>query len=152
MRLEKISERYTMSFFTSRLPAISLVTLILFASCATKEGDSLPSEKVLAGYLEYSKYTDPGEFEYLYENLPESIKAICDLIKKQLVHPFDIEKFGDQIPRERGYEDQSLVTVEQMLKELLARDHSGLVSARKPENRLVVACVHHSMLLASILR
>ena len=39
-----------------------------------------------------------------------------------------------------------------MLKELLARDNKGLVSSRKPKDRLVVACVHHSLLLASILR
>jgi hypothetical protein len=39
-----------------------------------------------------------------------------------------------------------------MLKELLRRDERGLHELRQPENRLVVACVHHSMLLASILR
>ena len=39
-----------------------------------------------------------------------------------------------------------------MLQELLIRDKNGLVLSRQPEDRLVVACAHHSLLLASILR
>lgn len=39
-----------------------------------------------------------------------------------------------------------------MLKKLLERNKNGLVGTRKPEERLVVACVHHCLLLALILR
>lgn len=39
-----------------------------------------------------------------------------------------------------------------MLRELLERDKNGLHSERPPNKRLIVACVHHSLLLASILR
>jgi len=120
--------------------------------CSTQEIDPPPSEQILQHYLEYSNFTTPGEFEYLYDNLPTDIKDICNLIKAQLVHPFDIEKFGNAIPNERTYEDRTIPTVEQMLKELVARDDQGLVQSRKPKDRLVVACVHHSLLLASILR
>jgi hypothetical protein len=141
-----------MQLSTNNLLMASLVTLIIIVSCSTQELDCSPSDQALQRYLEYSNYTTPGEFEYLYDNLPKDIENICDLIKIQLIHPFDIEKFGDAIPKERAYEDRSIPTVEQMLKELLARDNKGLVASRKPEDRLVVACVHHSLLLASILR
>jgi hypothetical protein len=110
------------------------------------------SKQVLEKHIEFSQYTDPGELKSLYENLPQSIDEVCDLIKKQLVHPFDIEKFGGKIPENRAVEDQAIPSVAQMLEELLKRDKNGLVPSRKPEDRLVVACVHHSMLLASILR
>ena len=39
-----------------------------------------------------------------------------------------------------------------MLAELLARDPEGLTLNREPEDRLLVACYHHGLLLASILR
>jgi hypothetical protein len=39
-----------------------------------------------------------------------------------------------------------------MLQELIKRNDAGLVMNRKPEERLVVACHHHGLLLASILR
>jgi hypothetical protein len=141
-----------LQFNIRKLPLIFLVTLLISVSCSTKDEYSKPCEQVLNRYLEFSKYTDPGEFEYLYNNLPESIEEICDLVKKQLIHPFDIEKFSNKIPKDRVYEDRSIPNVKQMLKELLVRDSNGLVSSRQPENRLVVACVHHSLLLASILR
>ena len=50
------------------------------------------------------------------------------------------------------YEEMELPTVSLILKELLKRNENGLAASLKPEERLVVACVHHSMLLASILR
>jgi hypothetical protein len=141
-----------MQIYTKYSLITSLVILMLIVSCSTHEVEPPPSEQILQQYLEYSNFTTPGEFEYLYDNLPTDIKDICDLVKTQLVHPFDIEKFGDAIPKERAYEDRSIPTVEQMLKELVVRDNQGLVASRKPKDRLVVACVHHSLLLASILR
>lgn len=141
-----------MPFRKNKLSFISLMTLFISVSCLQQENSPQPPTQVLTRYLEYSTQTDPGEFEYLYTNLPESIEDICVLIKKQLCHPFDIKQFEGKIPKDRVYEDRSIPNVEHMLKELLARDRRGLVSSRQPENRLIVACVHHSLLLASILR
>lgn len=142
---------YDMQIKTLNMQIVFLVCLF-FTLCSAQETELSVTERGLGKYLEYSTYTDPGEFEFLYNNLPESIEDICALIKKQLIHPFDIEKFGNAIPRERAYKDRAITTVEQMLKELFARDSSGLVPTRHPQDRLVVACVHHSLLLASILR
>ncbi|MBN2399677.1 MAG: transglutaminase domain-containing protein [Candidatus Aminicenantes bacterium] len=141
-----------MRFSINNLLSVSLIILIVFVSCSTQKLDSPPSDQVLQKCLEYSHYTTPGKFEYLYDNLPKDMEDICDLIKMQLVHPFDIEKFGEVIPKQRVYEDRAIPTVEQMLKELHARSSNDLVLSRKPKDRLVVACVHHSLLLAQILR
>jgi hypothetical protein len=97
-------------------------------------------------------YTNPGAYGYLYDDLPESLDDLCTLIKKQLVHPFELKKYSKKIPKDRVFEDRDFPTVSLMLAELLKRDKSGIVLSRQPENRLVVACVHHCMLLASILR
>jgi hypothetical protein len=134
------------------IPTLFLVVLFISTSCSTKEQEYQPSKWILDKHIEFSQYTDPGELGYLYDDLPESIEELCNLIKKQLVHPFDINKFGDKIPGDRVYEDRAIPSVSQMLAELLTRDKNGLLPTRQPEDRLVVACVHHSLLLASILR
>ena len=125
---------------------------IMVAACSKGTGDRPPSQDVFSAHLQYSQYTDPGKYTVLYDDLPSSLSDLCTLIKKQLIHPFDIGKFKDKIPENRQYEDQQFPTVALMLEELLNRNGNGLVMSRQPEDRLIVACVHHSMLLASILR
>lgn len=127
--------------------AFSFVT-----SCSENIPRDNPPDFVLEQHRKFSSFTDPGKFAHLYNNLPTSLNELCSLVKKQLVHPFDVEKFGSQIPKDRRFEDRDFPTVSLMLQELLIRNENGLNVTRKPEHRLVVACVHHSMLLASILR
>jgi len=133
---------------------ILMIFLLIFmtVSCTSGKQEDAHSNSTLDRYSQFSPYTDPGEFASLYNQLPESLNELCVLIKKQLIHPFDLEKYADVIPKNRAYEDRELSTIPLMLKELLERNKNGLVASRKPEERLVVACVHHSMMLASILR
>ena len=135
------------------MKVILFATIIFISvSCTATTQKDNPSSYVLNKHRELSQFSTPGEFEYLYKNLPESINELSQFIKKQLIHPFDIQKFGKKIPKDRKFEDRDFPTVTLMLKELIKRDENGLSFSRKPEHRLVVACVHHSMLLASILR
>lgn len=136
----------------TNLTIIFLIAQLIFVSCSSEKQEYHPPKQVIEKHLKFSKYTNPGEYSYLYDELPESLDELCDLIKKQLVHPFDMKKYSDKIPKDRIIEDRDIPTVSLMLAELLNRDRNGIVSSRQPENRLVVACVHHSMLLASILR
>lgn len=39
-------------------------------------------------YLQYGAYTEPGKYEYLFKNLPDSIPLLCNLIKSQIIHPY----------------------------------------------------------------
>lgn len=112
----------------------------------------IPSDEILDRYSRQNSFTDPGEFAYLYNDLPESIEQICDLIKKQLIHPMEASKIKDKLPKGRAPEDGDYPTVSDMLKELAERDPSGLTMHRKLEDRLIVACYHHALFLASILR
>ena len=126
--------------------------IFIVVSCESNVPKNCPSNYVLDRHLQFSTYTDPGDLAYLYADLPKSLNNLCRLIKKQLIHPFDAAKFAPKIPKGREFEDQDFPTVSRMLDALIKRDKRGLIDARQPENRLVVACVHHSMLLASILR
>ncbi|MFC1760792.1 transglutaminase domain-containing protein [Planctomycetota bacterium] len=100
-------------------------------------------------YRQQSEFTDPGEYAYLYESLPESLSELCSLIRMQFVNPY---VHRNKIPRERLMEGSKYPTVELILEGLLSYDASGLVKSRKFEDRLVLICRENSILLASILR
>jgi hypothetical protein len=109
--------------------------------------------EILEFYLNYSSYTNPGKFEYMYENLPDSLTDLCRLIKSQLIHPVvDLPKYRDLIPPERSYEDLKYPTVQTILAGLKFYNQDGLIFNRKPNERLVVSCRYHAILLASILK
>ncbi len=111
------------------------------------------SSWVLDFYRQYSSFTDPGEYAYLYKNLPDSLPELCSLIKSQFIHPIvELPDHRDQIPEERWNELVKYTTVKSILKGLVSYDSRGLVTDRKPEDRLVLHCWHCSILLASILK
>ena len=104
-------------------------------------------------YRQYSEYTDPGEYAYLYEGLPDSLPKLCSLIRSQFIHPYaELPRYREQIPKERWNEAFSYPSVKSILKGLLSYDSSGIVINRKPEARLVLGCNQNAILLASILK
>ena len=126
---------------------LELITTWIHAQANVK-----PSDETLNKYRKQTHFTDPGEYAYLFKDLPESKEEICNLIKKQLIHPMEAGKMRDILPEGRGPEDGNFPIVSDMLRELIRRNQGGLTMDRKPEDRLIVACYHHALLLASILR
>jgi hypothetical protein len=109
--------------------------------------------KDIGFYRQYGFYTNPGEYEPMYANLPDSLTEICKLIKSQLIHPItDLPKYRDLIPQNRSYEDLKYPTVRTILAGLKTYNPDGLIIDRKPADRLVVSCRYHAILLASILK
>jgi formylglycine-generating enzyme len=104
-------------------------------------------------YRQYSSFTDPGEYKYLYENLPDSLSELCSLIRSQFInYGWELDMYRDQIPKERWNESLKYPTVKSALEGLLSYDSSGLVKDRKVEDRLVLTCRDNAILLASILK
>jgi hypothetical protein len=104
-------------------------------------------------YRQYSLFTDPGEYEYMYKKLPDSLPELCSLIQSQFIHPHaQLPKYSELIPKERWNEYLRYPTVKSILEGLLFYDSSGLIKEREPENRLVLTCREYSILLASILK
>jgi len=132
-----------------------LIIIILVTNCC--QTDSAKSNQtdssILDFYRQYSSFTDPGDYEYLYENLPDSLTELCQLIKSQTIHPWaELPMYREQIPKERSNEELKYPTVKSILEGLLSYDSSGLIKERKPEDRLLISCRHNSILLASILK
>ncbi|WP_432664006.1 hypothetical protein R9X47_26010 [Wukongibacter baidiensis] len=144
------------------------ITILLFSGCQIEDKESLKAEiglekgknrekmneeGVLEFYKGYSIYTDPGENEKLYDELPEPLTDLCKLIKAQLIHPVaDLPLYRDVIASERVNEDKEYPTVKSMLKGLNNYNQPGLIYERKPEERLILSCRYHAILLASILK
>ena len=109
--------------------------------------------QMLSFYRHQSSYTDPGEYSSHYKALPESLPELCRVIKAQFIHPdADLPRYRDLIPLERSREDEKYPTVKTILAGLLAYNPAGLTDDRKPEQRLIVSCRYHAILLASILK
>ena len=46
-------------------------------------------------HLDFSEFTDPGEFRGIYESLPTDIEELCSLVRKQVVHYIEAQQeFG----------------------------------------------------------
>ncbi len=138
-------------------------TIVLFFTiCFLTVGGSKSQEaykfsddkSILEFYKQYSSFTDPGKYEYLYKNLPDSLPELCRLIKSQFIHPFsELPQYRDQIPEERWNEWlTSYPTVQSIMKGLLTYDSRGFVNDRKPEDRLVLGCREYAILLASVMK
>jgi hypothetical protein len=112
------------------------------------------SISVLDFYRQYSSFTDPGEYAYLYDNLPDSLPELCDLIRSQFVHPYAyLPRVRNQFPEERRNDESvKYPSIETILKGLVFYDSSGIMKKRKIEDRLILGCWHNAILLASILK
>jgi hypothetical protein len=138
---------YTSQAAASKVKSSPEATISNITETATTD------RSVLDHYLKYSSFTDPGEYEYLYEKLPDSLPELCSLVKSQVIHPYtELPKYRGQIPRERWNESLKYPTVKSILEGLVSHDSRGLVRNRKPEDRLVLGCRHNAIFLASILK
>lgn len=49
-------------------------------------------------YRSYGANTDPGEHTGLYEGLPDGLEDLCDLIKTQIIHALEVERYAGALP------------------------------------------------------
>ena len=99
-----------------------------------------------------SRFTDPGEHAALLDVLPHDPLAICAVASRQTIHQNLLPSFG--IAR-AAWPGMRRVWPPR-LDDLLAAPHElpphTLSGARRPENRIVGACVLESHFLAGLLR
>ena len=120
--------------------------------------------KILKHFLEFGTYTYPGLYQETLNDLPDDIREIGLLVRKNFIHRTTLAagnvgtnadlKFGDmtKMPWWRQPEDDILVTAAAMLAELYRRDKRGFVNDRKPKDKLVLTCRFVAIMMASILK
>lgn len=119
------------------------------------------NKKILDHYLEFSVFTNPGCYTKFFQNLPNSIKELGDLITLQIIHRVMLKKgttdkrYGDMntYPWYRlRCEDEVLPTTVSMIAELLRLDSRGFLPDREVKDKIVVTCRNVAVLMASILK
>jgi hypothetical protein len=118
------------------------------------------SDPVLSFYRQQSLISSPGKFEYLYQDLPDAVGDLCQLLQKLILHQFwiqdkdnygitshELKKAGRDLNQEIN-----LRSVENILGFLSTLEDLPLTAERRPETRIVGNCRDFSTLLVSILR
>ena len=96
---------------------IFMIFVLTITGCNSQQNVKLTKNVQFNGYVldfykQYSSFTDPGEYKYLYKNLPDSLPELCILIKSQFIHPYtELPKYREQIPKERWNESVKYPTL-----------------------------------------
>lgn len=102
-------------------------------------------------YTSQSFITDPGEYAYLYDDLPHDIDGLCRVVQGLIIHYRGGEMFNYTIPDERKVEIDTRY-VPQMLARIQELDTRHLTEERPPERRLVGCCRDFATLFCSMAR
>ena len=112
---------------------------------------STPSPEILTYYSSPGLMTDPGEYTYLFDDLPTNIGELCQLVQNNLLHVFWAERYG----RELFEEEKHTVSVRPVYEKLAIiqqSDPRSLTVARALDKRQIGNCRDYTVLLTAILR
>lgn len=121
-------------------------------------------EEALKHYCKYGMFTYPGLYEEYLRSLPDDVRKLGLLVRKQVIHRTTLEqgntgsnedmKYGDmtKVPWYRQAEDDYLITVPAIVAELFRRDAKGFTIERNSKNKVVLTCRYVALLMASILK
>lgn len=116
------------------------------------QDSSKPERDSLNYYILQSKYSDPGKFTELFDELPSDITQLCKIVHGLIAHKDSTKLiFGFDIPGERAMEANSRY-VEKIIEKILSIDSSPLAVEREPIKRFLGSCRDFNILLCSILR
>ncbi len=102
-------------------------------------------------YGSQSGVTDPEKYIPLYDVLPDDVASLCKVIQGLLLHRWWIDQYGVNISEEQK-EEIKIRKMTRQLKRILELNNSPLITARKPESRLVGTCRDYASFLTSFLR
>ena len=52
-------------------------------------------------YVEQSITSNPGEYVYLFGDLPDDIPSLCKIAQNVIIHSEDAVEYGIKLPKER---------------------------------------------------
>jgi len=137
-------------FSSSVLLSAFVCTLLILAAC--KYNVKSKDEKNADHYLSFRRFTDPREYSYMLENLPNDVLGICEIAKQQSVHHNLLPYF--KVPKSE-WNNMNRIWPPYMydqLKALKDTKPSNLYDKRPVEQRLIGACMSESHFLAGLLR
>jgi hypothetical protein len=95
--------------------------------------------------------TDPGDHAALFDDLPTTVPALCEVIQGLMIHRAFTDFYGLQVANDRS-EEAELRHVSDLLSRIVELDDRPLASARPPEKRLLIVCRDFATMLCAMLR
>ena len=102
-------------------------------------------------YKAQSKITDPKEYNYLFENLPNSIPELCNNVHGLISHRDSSSMYDLELTEQRKQEGETRY-VDLILKRIIELDNYPLTKTRLPGKRFAGTCRDFAILLCTILR
>lgn len=102
-------------------------------------------------YKSQSRFTDPGEFVHMFEDVPTSINELVKIVQGIVIDKDLIELYGETISDEQKNDTESRY-VETILKIITDRNNNPLSVERPPKERFVGSCRDYAIVLCSMLR
>lgn len=103
-------------------------------------------------YKPQSPTSDPGEYAYLFDDLPTDLLGIAQVTQGLIYHYMADQHTYGWVPPQDRLPEINTRTMEEMLAALLAKDDRPLTAARTYEERLVGCCRDFSLIACAILR
>jgi len=108
------------------------------------------SEKILTFYQTHSPMTDPGEYAYLYDVLPDDFERLYMIIHNVLIHQNEAtERYS---PTSVQRKERYFRTMQQRLSRIVELDPSPLTVPREVKEKQIGYCRDFAVMMTSILR
>ncbi|MBW1815450.1 MAG: transglutaminase domain-containing protein [Deltaproteobacteria bacterium] len=102
-------------------------------------------------YSSHSEITNPGEYQFLFDNLPDDISELCKVTQGIMVHIHWAEMCGVTVSEERRHEED-LRKVERQLSLITERTPRSNPIKLPIKQRIFGTCMGFSTILCSMLR
>ena len=100
-------------------------------------------------YAQHSPMTNPGQYSYLLEALPQDIDTLHRIINHIFIHMWKMARVRAPDKRKSGYATR---TVEAILKRVMTYDGRELTIQRPRSKQFIGDCRHSAILLCAMLR
>jgi hypothetical protein len=106
---------------------------------------------ILEFYRKAGRMTDTGEYAVLFDDLPEDLGKLCNVIQGLMVHIFWAKRYGLELSETREQE-VNLRTIPQKMHRILELSDQPLTTPRTLEKKLVGNCRDFTLLLTAALQ
>lgn len=103
-------------------------------------------------YLSLSRFTDPGDYSAMLDELPDDVISICKIAEKQTVHHNLLIYHGLPYSKRSEMINVWPPKMYEILKAFKEREPYNLSTGRRIESRYAGGCINESHFLAGILR
>jgi hypothetical protein len=107
-------------------------------------------ESILSFYRTQSPLSDPGEYAFLYDDLPDDLEQLFKIINGVLIHAYDARDTYNPTSVQRR--EKFLRTIRQRLERIIELDPSPLTHPREIKQQQISYCRDFALFLTSILR